>query len=153
MLRRGSSIGMIAVSVGVAATVTADHSAAASKKLIPGGVSMISVNATATYPRKVSVARTISRRRALSEVIALIDNMRRGQRYRACLVELAGEPKLVLRFQETQKAQPRAVATARLGGCAQVSLSTPAQKALLLGPANSANGVIELIERLLGVKL
>jgi hypothetical protein len=150
---RLGGLAALAVGLGIATVPAVGYSARDSKKIIPDAVSAISINATATYPRNVSFARTITNGKAVSELVALIDNMQRGPQYPGCPVELIGELKLALRFQGARKTQPVAVATAPLGGCAQVSLSTAGQKTLLLGRGNSAHGVIELIEKLVGVAL
>jgi hypothetical protein len=134
-------------------------------RLIPVGVSVIGVKATAV-PRKTPtggtmsgavVAGTISEPQAVSEVIALVEGLRRipAREFREKCPEDSGE--IELRFQGTATAEPLALASAEVGGCGVIGFQAPGQELLVLlasaGSTDTPRGVVRLVEKLLGVEL
>jgi hypothetical protein len=118
---------------------------------IPGGVSVITVVASATYPKAVSLDRSFSEPQAVAALIGFIE-ARKPERpvegTHGCPVIRNGELQLKLLFRDASEAPP--VAELLVPDDCELSLLVPGHPAFgWLGPSS----IVEQVERLLGIEL
>lgn len=104
---------------------------------IPKGVSALTVHATATVPRAISVSQTITNPHGIQRVVAVIESLQPiGDVTFSCPASRPGELTLELQFRKARQEEPLVTVTASRGGCALVEFSAHGKRQPLLVTAS-----------------